>query len=667
MSKSKKNNKGKKTISVKRVVQIDGHKHEVSIKKTSPIEPNLNSLKNDIINAQNLPSEIKTLQVKNQDNVVAQPLVNNNAMTDQEKVKEVVNVQDGDIKPQDKEVFSLSKKNKKKKLVQNNNLSKVNHKVMLEKAIIKNDNKKVWSSKAQLKGVKVIEKDNTTKMLSSIAVMSFIIMLAVSLRFLVPGGAIMSNNQEFSSGTLINGIEVGGLKLYEASDVVASQINEQAQTFTLTLTYQDQQWEFDKDDFKVSSNIHTVIEEAYQRDQVNQSYETQVDTLSTMQEQGNNIVVSLNYIFAGLDDRIEDIAEQIEYEAEPSVLGFRPSNADNPFVITDHKLGLKVNKEQLYNDINEHFLTSSEATIEIPTLSIEPEKTQEYYESITQKISEFTTNVSDSTGSRKHNVALALDKINGLVVEPGQEISFNEVTGPHTLDNGYEVATIIYNGQFVDGVGGGVCQASTTVYNALLRAGVDVLQVSKHTLPVKYVPLALDAMVSEGVSDLRFVNNSDYDLYIVTSTTSKDVTVAIYSHELEDGITIGTKSDLVAKLPHSGDIIKPDTNQEYTDKVLFQGEQYRLTYPRDGYEAKSYLMYYKDGVLQEQKLLRHEKYYPQQGIIIEGIEEKPETLNVEEETVEQVEPSDEQSQETFLFNINNGIEILDTVPTSFCP
>ena len=110
----------------------------------------------------------------------------------------------------------------------------------------------------------------------------------------------------------------------------------------------------------------------------------------------------------------------------------------------------------------------------------------------------------NSKQRRLHNVGLALSKFDGMTIKSGEEVSFNAVTSPQTVEGGYEKSIIIFNGQFVEGVGGGLCQASTTLYNAVILADLEVIEVSKHTLPVGYIELALDAMVSENWSDMRF-------------------------------------------------------------------------------------------------------------------------------------------------------------------
>ena len=134
-----------------------------------------------------------------------------------------------------------------------------------------------------------------------------------------------------------------------------------------------------------------------------------------------------------------------------------------------------MDKNALYERINNAFLKSNNVVLDVPTIEINAEFTKEKNKNITKKISSFSTNVADSTGGRKTNVKLALEKFNGMIIKNGETISFNKITGPHTLENGYKTATIIYNSRFVEGVGGGICQASTTLYNALLRANIQIV------------------------------------------------------------------------------------------------------------------------------------------------------------------------------------------------
>ncbi len=486
---------------------------------------------------------------------------------------------------------------------------------------IKNEttkNKKSKTSKKtnnlkKSKNNKIKKKDKTGILIGATSIISLLlIMVVVGELYLMDS----SNSNMLSYNANVNGINVGGMELSKANEKLVSAFNEKAENFELNLNYKDKRWTLTNSDFEINSNIHTILEEAYLHG-TNSSYEIQKENTNKIIKNGGTVNVAFNYVFLGLDEKIDEILSEIELEPVNSEVVFN-SRSKAKFYITDEKNGYKVNKEKLYDEINRQFLISNKINIDLELEETEPEITKEYNESITNLRSSFSTSVSDSTGARKSNVRVALAKIDGLKINPGESISFNYLTGPHTLENGYKVATIIYNGRFTDGIGGGICQASTTLYNALIRADIQIDEVNKHTLPVKYVPLALDAMVAEYISDLRFTNNLDTPIFISAYCDSEKAYVDIYGEKMEEGLEIKTRSETVRTIKHGGDNIIVDTNKEYTDKVLFKGEYYRLTYPKDGYEVKAYLDYYVNGELKEEKLIRHETYQPQNGIVIEG-------------------------------------------------
>ncbi len=518
----------------------------------------------------------------------------------------------------------------------------------VNKPVLKHSDNVYYDTGLQGKKTKVLRRDNGSKLLLGLSAISLVLIMAVVGQFFVLESKDPSN--VIHSGTMINGVNIGGLESIEAEQLIYDVFKEKSQDFKLKINYGEKSWEFTKDDFKVNSEIHTIIEEASRRNQLLDNYEMSSQTIDDMTKEGVSINVAFNYIFVGLDEKIEDIIKEIEIEPVDSEIVFKP-DSKNCFEITADSDGLRVNKEQLYYDINQQFLKSNNIDVNIETIVEKANVTKQDNLNKTQLVSTYTTYAADSTGNRKSNVKKALSYFNGYVVEPNMEVSFNKVTGPHTESNGYKVATVIYNGRFVDGVGGGICQASTTLYNALLLADTEILEVHKHTLPVKYVPLAMDAMVSEYVADLKFKNNNEEPIYITTSTNSESVTVNIYG--VKPDKEIKTRSCTLGTIKNTGDKVIYDTKKEYTDKVLFKGEQYRLTYPRDGYEAKAYVEYYRDGKKIEEKEIRHEYYNAQQGIIVEGVEDVPAGLNAIESSV---------SMDNNTFNIHNNL-----IPTNMCP
>lgn len=474
-----------------------------------------------------------------------------------------------------------------------------------------------------MKGAKVKKaKQKTNNILAILTLCTLAITAIIIGQF-----AILDNttNKILQKGTVINGYNLSGMNKDDAKVMLLNNFEEKAEHFTLTINEpkSKQSWKFDKNDFAINEDINPIFEVSQDKNSLLGKKEDPPTLISQFNKSGGAINVSFNYIFLGLDEKIEKIISDIEVSPKNSEIKFTDNN-DN-FEITESSNGLRVDKAKLYNDINEQFLTSNNINVDINLVEEVATITKDFNESITQKIASFTTNVADSTGGRKHNVKLALSKFDNMIIIPKQTISFNDIIGEHTIENGYKTATIIYNGEYTDGIGGGICQASTTLYNALLLSGLEINEVHKHSLPVKYVPLGLDAMVAEHTSDLKFTNNSNYPILINTYYDKNSVTVDIYSHPLE--YTYKTRSEIISEIKSSGDKIVPDTDGKYSSKVLFKGEYFRVSYPKDGYEVKAYLQKYLGNEMIEEKEIRHEVYQAQKGVVIEGIEELPEGIS----------------------------------------
>lgn len=300
---------------------------------------------------------------------------------------------------------------------------------------------------------------------------------------------------------------------------------------------------------------------------------------------GLEFQVSYKSVLGNFDDKMNEIIEEVERPMETAKLVFCP-NEEKPFKVDGGKSSVLVLRDELYNQIDQQLKVGKVANVEIPIVEITPEFDEKELLNSVVKRSEFSTSYETSSAARKNNVKRAIESFNGLIVESGQTISFNEITGKRTEENGYKSAHIIVGGVYVDGVGGGVCQASTTLYNALIRAGIQIDKVFHHSLPASYVPLSFDAMVSGSYSDLVFTNNLDKPIYIKTKADDKTVKVEIYGQDT-DGVTIETRAELVKVLPHNGDKIVPDTKGEYANRILYKGEYLRVKWPKKGMKAKA--------------------------------------------------------------------------------
>lgn len=217
-----------------------------------------------------------------------------------------------------------------------------------------------------------------------------------------------------------------------------------------------------------------------------------------------------------------------------------------------------------------------------------------------KKISTFSTSFSSSSEGRAHNVMLAASNYTWFEVKPGEEMSFNSVVGARTAERGYRNARVINNGVYVDGIGGGVCQVSSTLYCAWVRAGLGVKYVQGHSLPSSYCDMSQDATVSEAI-DLILINDSENSVFINGYTVDRKLIFDIFGATPEYKVKLRTQ--ILGTIPAGEDV-------EYVDS-LPDGEMSKvITQPKDGYRTCLVAEYYKDGKLCESKILRKDSYRP---------------------------------------------------------
>ncbi len=228
--------------------------------------------------------------------------------------------------------------------------------------------------------------------------------------------------------------------------------------------------------------------------------------------------------------------------------------------------------------------------------------------------SSFYTTYESSIDERKINIALAAKSLNGTLVDVGAEFSFNRTVGERTVKRGYKVAKIIVGGEFVDGVGGGVCQVSTTLYNAVLLAGLKITEYHAHSLPVSYVAPSFDAMVNSGSADLRFINDTFNPIVIYTHADGQKLTVEIYGQK--PALSIERYSVVTERIPCEKEQIIVDEKGEYPD--LLVGEYRFVKYGKSGYKSEGYIVAKKDGKVMFNRKIRSDKYNSTRGIVVYG-------------------------------------------------
>ncbi|MBO5713753.1 MAG: VanW family protein [Clostridia bacterium] len=296
-------------------------------------------------------------------------------------------------------------------------------------------------------------------------------------------------------------------------------------------------------------------------------------------------------------EKVEEIYYDTLIKYKNAEITFNPNQSEK-FKIKKGRNGKQIDKNALLVDIS-NALNNNLNEVTAKQVIIEREVTEKYLSSLTNLRARFTT-YYNPVEERAKNIALASSYLSGATVNENEEFSFNKAVGERTEERGFLKAKIILDGEFIEGVGGGVCQVSTTTYNALLLSGLKITEQHAHSLPVSYVEPSFDAMVSFGFSDLKFYNDTGGKIFIGVSTSENSVTVSIYGKKMDRyyervSKTIEETPPLEREVIYSSDL-KPNET-----KVL--------QYAKNGVKSEGYLIEYSlNGERLKTKLIRKDSY-----------------------------------------------------------
>lgn len=245
---------------------------------------------------------------------------------------------------------------------------------------------------------------------------------------------------------------------------------------------------------------------------------------------------------------------------------------------------------------------------EINLIVKEPEITEEKLTATMFKdvIATYTTKYNQSEIDRTHNLSLAAEKVNGTVLAPGQEFSYNNIVGERTVAKGYRNAKVFENGRVVDGLAGGICQVSTTIYNAALYGNMDIVERSNHSFPVSYAPMGQDATVVMDVLDFRFKNPYDNPVKITCTVSGGKCTTTILGIKEKD-FTVEIDNQITATKPRDVEYQQDDALKFGEEKVIQSGS--------DGYTIKSTRIVYENGSVVKTEKLPSSYYIPLEKIV----------------------------------------------------
>lgn len=426
------------------------------------------------------------------------------------------------------------------------------------------------------------KKNNSKVKIKKLLLFLIIIIVAVSL---VDAVDIFRNRNKVFPGVSAFGIELGGLKKEEAQEIIQPIATKMIDSPRI-LVFEDKEFKFiPHKELDAFIDLNRVVEETYSIARTGNIFKRIKDRIVVWRK-GYEVPFQAEFNpqkFEDFQNKISSLINRMPRDAY--VEGNR---------IIESRIGVKLDLERFQEEINKTVidLDDEKYILNIPVITIDPKITTQNILTelaINGELGAYSTPLKNKEENTIYNIRLASEVINGILVKPQEIFSFNKYVGPAEKADGYKEGTIIANGVFVNGYGGGICQVSSTLYNAVLLANLPIAERYNHSVygeATKYVPLGQDAAIFYGFKDLKFKNNSDYAIVIFSKVFRDTIQVSILGgNENKAEVEIISKDKKVIDYQ----VIREK------DSKLEAGQEIVVQEGVPGYQIKTYRIIRKDG------------------------------------------------------------------------
>ncbi len=434
------------------------------------------------------------------------------------------------------------------------------------------------------------------------------IAILLSLLIVSLGNVVLSNAIEFEGkihkNIYVRDINLSNLTKKEAIEKINKTLDDNS---SFLLLFNNEKYVFSKYDIGTSYNVEEVVEKAYSigRDKDIVSNIKMKSSLSM----GKKVILdySIAYDEKKLDKYLKELSKKIYIK--PTTATIRVINGK--IVITKDKNGYKLNKDELKNTIIIKIKDMDNKDEIIPILSVKPLYSYDDLGKIDTVLGSFETCFNKNNYNRSNNIKLAANATSNILLNKGEIFSFNSYIQRSHINKYLKEAPVIINGKQEKGIGGGMCQVSSTIYNAALYSGLEIINVRNHSIPSPYIAMGRDATVSGGSIDLKFLNKFDAPVFIHNQIIGNKVVCTIY----------GSKKD-----KKNIEIITETTDIFHNRIIRKNSEKYDLGVKtieqegRKGYKVQTYRVY-KSTLGNKTEHISQSYYPPQDKIIMYGTRE----------------------------------------------
>ncbi len=422
-----------------------------------------------------------------------------------------------------------------------------------------------------------------------------------------------SKDGKIHKNIYVNNIDLSHLYKDEAKNKIENYISTKK---ILTLKYKDKEYKLNTDNIGVKYNIDNVINEAFL---IGRDKDFITNTKNKFKlNSGEKKIIKLNYTYdkKKLDNYISSISKEINIKPKDANVEL----INDKLIYKKELYGLKVNENLLKKLILDNVNKLSVNKINISTEVVKTKYSYENLNKINTVLGTYETKFNPNVENRVNNIKVASNAINNTILNPGEEFSFNKYVNSNYTKKLFKSAPVIVNGKLEQGIGGGICQVSSTLYNAVLYSGLEVTKVRNHSIPSSYIDKGRDATVSHGDLDFRFKNNLKSPILITNKVENDKVITTIYG-ELKSKKDIDIETEIVESIPNK--VIVKNSNKLYKDQKYIEekGEK--------GYKVKTYRIYKENN---RRELITENYYPPRDKIIVYGSKQR-EVYNRQEDVI----------------------------------
>lgn len=427
--------------------------------------------------------------------------------------------------------------------------------------------------------------------------------------------SLLSINAAFSltdtiyNGITIGNVPVGGLSVNEAKTALRIAFEEQKAHSTIRIKHQENTWSITPEEIELTINVDELAEQAYHIGRSGSIIKILQERYLTANG-GYVLPLMQQYNHDKLYNIITAIAQSIDKDPRNASVVYK----NNAIEIIPEILGQKVDTASALADISRELAANMEFTYPLIVNSQHPTIVAQDLVDIDDRLAVYTTEFDPSKKNRYQNVEIASKQINNRLVRPGEVFSFNQNVGLRLPEYGYKEAPVFVDGKLTLDWGGGVCQVSTTLYNAVLLADMDIEERTSHFQPPPYVPLGQDAAVADNLLDFKFKNTSSHNIYVKSEVSNHQITVSIFGKNISNPPEIRIETDW--KALEYNTIVKQDNSLPLGKEIVESPGQ-------KGFAVTTYRVKLVNGKESSREKLSFDEFSPEDRIIRVGTKSEP--------------------------------------------